>query len=102
QDRAPPADETMSVVMKKREAERESARAGRRGLGAWEQRSARRARAADGPPGAREAERESARAARGGSRAGWVWGARRTPRGCWSAAPAGRHWTGPQEGSLTK
>src|SRR5216117_1536382 len=33
-----------------REAERESARAGRRGLGASEQRSARSARAADGPP----------------------------------------------------
>ena len=34
-----------------REAERESAHAGRRGLGASEQRSARRARAAHGPPG---------------------------------------------------
>src|SRR6266566_3932729 len=32
------------------EAARESAHAGRRGLGASEQRSARRARAADGPP----------------------------------------------------
>src|SRR5712691_9026943 len=33
-----------------REAERESARAGRRGLGASEERSARSARAPDGPP----------------------------------------------------
>src|SRR5213078_3298932 len=35
----------------RREAERESAHTGRRGLGASEQRSARSARAADGPPG---------------------------------------------------
>src|SRR5436190_1414474 len=46
------------------EAERESARAGRRGLGASEQHSPRSGRAADGPPG--EAERESARAGRRG------------------------------------
>src|SRR6266566_4850852 len=50
---------------KRGEAERESAHAGRRGLGASEQRSARRARAADGPPES-EAERESAHAGRRG------------------------------------
>ena len=74
----------MSVVMKKREAERESARAARGGsragvgLGRAADaarvlvRSARRARALDGPPGETgEAERESAQAVRGGSRA-WV------------------------------
>src|SRR6266566_7539791 len=51
-----------------REAERESARAGRRGPGASEARRARSARALDGPPGTRwaEAERESARAGRRG------------------------------------
>src|SRR2546426_12446663 len=38
------------------EAERESAQAGRRGLGASEQRSARSARAADGPPEDLDAE----------------------------------------------
>ena len=38
------------------EAERESARASRRGLGASEQRSARSARAADGPPEDLDAE----------------------------------------------
>ncbi len=43
----PPGDE---------EAERESARASRRGLGASEQRSARSARAADGPPGELDAQ----------------------------------------------
>src|SRR6266404_3172926 len=43
------------------EAERESAHAGRRGVGASEERSARSARAPDGPPGG-EAERESAHA----------------------------------------
>src|SRR5205823_10734917 len=50
------------------EAERESARAGRRGPGASEARRARSARALDGPPGTRwaEAERESARAGRRG------------------------------------
>src|SRR5207249_2974525 len=47
-------------------AGRGGAHAGRRGLGASEQRSARSARAADGPPGEGEAERESARAGRRG------------------------------------
>src|SRR5437867_7050403 len=52
------------------EAERESAHAAPRGPGASEQRSARSARAADGPPDElEEAERESAHAARGASRA---------------------------------
>src|SRR5207249_5866992 len=58
------------------EAERESAHAGRRGLGRAAEaarvldRSARRARALDGPPGETgEAERERTQAARGGSRA---------------------------------
>src|SRR5207253_2609415 len=58
------------------EAERESAHAGRRGLGASEERSARRARAADGLSGGRP----SARAL---TPADGVWGHRR------SAAPEG-------------
>src|SRR5207244_9198463 len=54
-----------------REAERESAHAGRRGLGRAAERrgrwtGARSARAPDGPPDMREAERESARAGRRG------------------------------------
>src|SRR5437667_5993262 len=68
------------------EAEPESAHAGRRGLGASEQRSARRARAADGPPKKR---RPSPRAL---TLADGVWGHRS------SAAPEGREQrTGPQE-----
>src|SRR5947208_8019152 len=43
------------------EAERESARAGRRGLGAAEERSARSARAPDGPPGSLEERRRRVR-----------------------------------------
>src|SRR5204862_2445464 len=58
------------------EAERESAHAGRRGPGASEERSARRARAADGPSGG-EAERESAHAGRRGLGASEERGARR-------------------------
>src|SRR5213076_1557536 len=50
----------------RREAERESARAGRRGLGASEQRSACGAGASSGGAPRREAERESARAGRRG------------------------------------
>src|SRR5262249_57308112 len=70
------------------EAEREGARAGRRGLGAPEERSAGSARAPDGPP-EEENRRPSARAL---EPADGVWGHRR------SAARAAReHRTGPQK-----
>ena len=79
-----------------KEAEREStdaARGGSRagvGLGPSEQRSARSARAVDGPPEELEAERESAHAARGGSRAGVGLGAsEEAQRGGAARAPDG-------------
>src|SRR5205823_6618300 len=48
---AAPAGREQRTGPQEWEAERESAHAGRRGLGASEERSARRARAAHGPPG---------------------------------------------------
>src|SRR5947199_6272785 len=67
------------------EAERESARAGRRGLGASEARRARSARALDGPP---DMGRPSARAL---ELADGVWGHRKR-----AGREAPEHWTGPQ------
>src|SRR5438034_3175686 len=71
-----------------REVERESAHVGRRGLGASEQRSARSARAADGPP-AELGGRPSARAL---MLADGVWGHRSS-----AARGAREQRTGPQE-----
>src|SRR5206468_11473965 len=73
------------------EAERESAHAGRRGLGASEGRRARSARALDGPP---DMGRPSARAL---MLADGVWGHR---KGAGRAAP--EHWRGPRYGEAER
>jgi len=73
------------------EAERESAHAGRRCLGASEGRRARSARALDGPP---DMGRPSARAL---ELADGVWGHR---KGAGRAAP--EHWRGPRYGEAER
>src|SRR5207247_1272242 len=112
--REPPHEAAGSTGHERRRAAHARARARRRGLspaaqagdlpapqpdeGAPDQ--ARPGARQDRAPPARSRERRK-RGGRPSARAlepaDGVWGARRKPRGCWTAAPAGReHWTGPQ------